>query len=77
MFFETPELPVVESWVEIIGAVGAVLTSLATLYLVHRRIVADRDTKWHRDEEAAVHEAVVKKLGVELAAARREVRRKS
>lgn len=54
--------------VEIVSALGAVLTSLVTLYLVHRRILADRDTKWHRDEERKVHEAVVLKLGLELEA---------
>lgn len=53
--------------VEIISAVGAVLTACVSLYLVHRRILADRDTRFHRTEETKVHEAVVSKLGVELA----------
>lgn len=56
--------------VDIIAAVGGVLTALVTLYLVHRRILADRDTRWHRDEESRLHEAVVKKLGIELADAK-------
>lgn len=50
--------------VDIIAAVGTVVTSLVTLYLVHRRILSDRDTRFHRDEEGKVHEAVVRKLGI-------------
>jgi len=71
----TPCVPE-STWTEIISACGVVLTSLVTLYLVHRRILADRDTKWHRDEERTVHEAVVRKLGVQLAAAKRESNRR-
>lgn len=54
------------TWVEIIAAIGTVISSLLTLYLVHRRILADRETRWHRQDEKCVQEAVVKKLGVEL-----------
>lgn len=60
------------SAVDIIAAVGAVATSLVTLYLVHRRILADREDRRHRDDETKVHEAVVKKLGLELAEAKLE-----
>ena len=58
--------------VEIITAVGAVLSSLVTIYLVHRRILADRDTKWHRDDESRIHQAVLKKLGAEIEDLERE-----
>jgi len=40
--------------------------------LVHRRILADRDTKWHRDEESRIHQAVLKKLGAEIEVLERE-----
>lgn len=61
---------------EIIGAVGGVLTSLVTLYLVHRRVLADRDTKWHREEERVIHDAVVKKLGLEITRLKKDAKRR-
>lgn len=65
--------------VEIVGAVGGVATALVTLYLVHRRILADRETRFHREEEANIHRAVVAKLGIAEAELERrdEARRKA
>lgn len=60
------------SSVDIISALGATLTTLVSLYLVHRRILADRVTKYHRDEESVIHQKVVEKLGVELADAKKK-----
>lgn len=56
------------TWPEIIAAIGAVISSCLTLYLVHRRIMADRETRIHRADEGRLQGAVVEKLGVDVAA---------
>lgn len=53
--------------VQVIGAIGAVVSSLVALYLVHRRILADRETRIHRADECEVQEALIKKLRLQVA----------
>jgi len=53
-------------WPQLISAVGGVIAAVLLPYLVHRRIMADRDTRWHRSEERAVQIALIKKLQLEI-----------
>lgn len=49
-----------------ISAIGGVIASVLMPYLVHRRIMADRATRWHRKRQCAVQDALIKKLQLEI-----------
>lgn len=52
--------------VEIIAAIGAVCSSLFTLYLVHRRVSADRLDRQHRADEDKVYSVLLEKMGLDI-----------
>lgn len=51
---------------DLVSAIGGVVTSCLSLYLVHRRVLADRETKKHRTEECAVQAALAEKLQLKI-----------
>lgn len=51
---------------EIIGAVGVVLNTLLTTYLVLRVRLSTRDDVYHRQREEDIHQALVRKLKLEI-----------
>lgn len=51
---------------ELIAAVGSVFTSALGVYLVHRRLMADRADAQHRVHECAVYKALIDKLQLDI-----------
>lgn len=61
-----------ETWGEgaglsaLIAAVGSVFTSALSIYLVHRRLMADKTDAQHRAHECEVYKALIAKLQLEV-----------
>lgn len=51
---------------ELIAAVGSVFTSALSVYLVHRRLMADKADAQHRVHECAVYKALIDKLQLDI-----------
>lgn len=54
-------------WPDIIAAFGAVITSILALYLLHRRIVADKETIHWRNGQQENAKLLVMELRAEIA----------